>query len=89
MAIRTTERCAVLACIAAPCTLADVVLRTGIEYKQARHALGYFVRARMATYTTVRASHCRRPVAVYVASDATTTELPAPAAWAQLSQAWR
>ena len=89
MAIRTTERCAVLACIAAPCTLADVVLRTGIEYKQVRQALSDFVRARRAVYTSERRAHCRRPVAVYVATDAATTELPAPAAWAQLSQAWR
>jgi hypothetical protein len=95
MAIRTIERQAALRCLSTPSTLNDVVTRTGLDYARARHALGYFVRAKLATYTTERRAHCRRPVAVYVAAPPEAAKAPEPVeaqpgvTWLDLTQAWR
>lgn len=93
MAIRTTERQAVLSSIAGGATLAELVERTGVEYAKVRHALGYFVRANMVTYTTTRRPHCRRPVAVYKPAapepDLLTQSTTTGPAWTALAQAWR
>lgn len=93
MAIRSTERQAVLSSLAHGATLAELVERTGVEYAKVRHALGYFVRANMVTYTTTRRPHCRRPVAVYQPApaqpDLLTQSTPTGPAWTALAQAFR
>ncbi len=92
MAIRSTVHQAVLSCMGQGATLAEIVERTGVEYAHARHALGWFVRQRMVTYTTTRRPHCRRPVAVYQPAasqpDLVTQATTGPA-WTALAQALR
>jgi hypothetical protein len=68
--------------------LADLVARTGLEYRKVRQVLADCVRAGAFTYKLERRPHARRPVAVYEIASGPAVP-PDRDAWLPLATAWR